>query len=59
MLNDRQRRFVAEYLADLNATRAAIRAGYSASSARQVAGRMMTSPPRSPMRRPRATAGRR
>jgi phage terminase small subunit len=41
-LNDRQARFVAEYLVDLNATRAAIRAGYSPASARQVAGRMMT-----------------
>ncbi|MCK0507921.1 terminase small subunit [Aromatoleum anaerobium] len=28
-LNDKQRRFVAEYLIDLNATQAAIRAGYS------------------------------
>ena len=29
VLNDRQARFVAEYLVDLNATQAAIRAGYS------------------------------
>jgi len=29
-LNDRQRGFVEEYLVDLNATQAAIRAGYSA-----------------------------
>lgn len=29
ILNDRQERFVAEYLVDLNATKAAIRAGYS------------------------------
>jgi phage terminase small subunit len=42
VLNDRHRRFVAEYLVDLNATQAAIRAGYSPASARQVAGRMMT-----------------
>lgn len=32
-LNDRQRRFVAEYLIDLNATKAALRAGYSVKSA--------------------------
>src|SRR3954464_756674 len=32
-LNDRQARFVAEYLADLNATQAAVRWGYSARSA--------------------------
>ena len=32
-LNDRQRLFVDEYLIDLNATRAAIRAGYSPKSA--------------------------
>lgn len=32
-MNDRQRRFVAEYLIDLNATQAAIRAGYSAKTA--------------------------
>jgi phage terminase small subunit len=33
MLNDKQRLFVAEYLVDLNATQAAIRAGYSEDSA--------------------------
>ena len=32
-LTDKQRRFVAEYLIDLNATQAAIRAGYSAKTA--------------------------
>lgn len=32
-LTEKQRRFVAEYLVDLNATQAAIRAGYSAKSA--------------------------
>jgi phage terminase small subunit len=32
-VNDRQRLFVAEYLKDLNATQAAIRAGYSAKTA--------------------------
>lgn len=34
-LNDKQRRFVAEYLIDLNATQAAIRAGYSEKTAEQ------------------------
>ena len=38
----RQRRFVVEYLACLNATRAAIRAGYSERSARSEASRMLT-----------------
>ena len=33
-LNDRQRRFADEYLIDLNAERAAIRAGYSKRYAR-------------------------
>lgn len=32
-LNDKQRRFVDEYLVDLNATQAAIRAGYSPKTA--------------------------
>ena len=32
-MNDRQKRFVEEYLVDFNATQAAIRAGYSAKSA--------------------------
>lgn len=35
-LNDKQRRFVEEYLVDLNATQAAIRAGYSERSAGQM-----------------------
>lgn len=34
-LNPKQQRFVAEYLIDLNATQAAIRAGYSARTAEQ------------------------
>lgn len=34
-LNDKQRRFVQEYLIDLNATQAAIRAGYSPKTAGQ------------------------
>lgn len=36
-LNDKQQRFVEEYLIDLNATQAAIRAGYSEKSAGQMA----------------------
>lgn len=35
-LTDKQRRFVEEYLVDLNATRAAMRAGYSEHSARRI-----------------------
>src|SRR3954470_8469369 len=40
-LNDRQARFVAEYLVDLNATQAAVRAGYSARSAYSTGERML------------------
>src|SRR4051794_39726934 len=40
-LNDRQARFVAEYLVDLNATQAAIRAGYSTRSAYSTGERML------------------
>src|SRR3954447_7585295 len=40
-LNDRQARFVAEYLLDLNATQAAIRAGYSAATANQIGARLL------------------
>src|SRR3954466_14333647 len=43
-LNDRQARFVAEYLVDLNATQAAIRAGYSPASARTQAADLLTNP---------------
>jgi len=35
-------RFVAEYLTDFNATQAAIRAGYSAKSAKQIGSRLLT-----------------
>ena len=35
-LTDRQQRFVAEYLIDLNATQAAIRAGYSKKTADRI-----------------------
>lgn len=40
-LTPRQRRFVAEYLVDLNATQAAVRAGYSAKAAHSTGPRMM------------------
>lgn len=38
----RQDRFVAEYLCDLNATQAAIRAGYSVKTAKQIGSRLLT-----------------
>lgn len=40
-LNDKQQRFVEEYLIDLNATQAAIRAGYSEKSSGQMAHEML------------------
>lgn len=40
-LTDKQRRFVAEYLIDLNATQAAIRAGYSPKTAVQQGPRLL------------------
>ena len=40
-LNPRRERFVAEYLVDLNAKRAAIRAGYSRRTAAQIASRLL------------------
>lgn len=43
-LNDQQRRFVAEYLKDNNATQAAIRAGYSAASAGQLGYQLLQKP---------------
>lgn len=42
MLTPRQQRFVEEYLVDLNGTKAAIRAGYSAKTADQQASRLLT-----------------
>ncbi len=42
MLTPKQSRFVEEYLIDLNATQAAIRAGYSAKTAKQQASRLLT-----------------
>jgi phage terminase small subunit len=41
MLNDKQRRFVEEYLIDLNATQAAIRAGYSERTAHSQGPRLL------------------
>ena len=41
-LTDKQMKFCDEYLIDLNATQAAIRAGYSETSARQLASEMLT-----------------
>lgn len=43
-LTPKQRRFIDEYLIDLNATQAAIRAGYSAKSARAIACENLTKP---------------
>jgi phage terminase small subunit len=43
-LNPKQRRFAAEYLIDLNATQAAIRAGYSAKTADRAGPRLVTHP---------------
>src|SRR5580700_1428698 len=40
-MNDKRKRFVAEYLVDLNATQAAIRAGYSAKTANEQAARLL------------------
>lgn len=43
-LTPKQQKFVAEYLIDLNATQAAIRAGYSAKTARNIAQELLTKP---------------
>ncbi len=43
-LTPKQARFVEEYLVDLNATQAVIRAGYSKKTARQVASENLTKP---------------
>ena len=43
-LTDKQRRFVEEYLVDLNATQAAIRAGYSKRTARQTGAENLSKP---------------
>lgn len=41
-MTEKQKRFVEEYLIDLNATQAAIRAGYSPKTAEQAASRMLS-----------------
>lgn len=41
-LTPKQQRFVSEYLQDLNATQAAIRAGFSAKTAKQAGSRLLT-----------------
>lgn len=41
-MNNRQKRFVEEYLVDFNATQAAIRAGYSQKTARSIASALLT-----------------
>lgn len=43
-LTDKQKRFCEEYLVDLNATQAAIRAGYSEKTARQTASENLSKP---------------
>lgn len=43
-LKPKQTRFVAEYLIDLNATQAAIRAGYSAKTAQQIGSENLSKP---------------
>lgn len=43
-LNPRQERFVQEYLVDLNATQAALRAGYSPNGTRQTAYNLLSNP---------------
>lgn len=44
ILTEKQRRFVEEYLIDLNATQAAIRAGYSPKTARDIGCENLTKP---------------
>lgn len=43
-MTDKQRRFAEEYLVDLNATQAAIRAGYSGRTARSIGKENLTKP---------------
>ena len=43
-LTDKQRRFIDEYCIDLNATQAAIRAGYSQKAARAIGGENLSKP---------------
>lgn len=41
-LNDKQKRFCEEYIIDLNGAQAAIRAGYSEKTAKEIASRLLT-----------------
>lgn len=41
-MTDKERKFIVEYLVDLNATQAAIRAGYSARTANRIASRLLS-----------------
>lgn len=43
-LTDKQKRFIEEYLIDLNATQAAIRAGYSKQTAKQIGAENLSKP---------------
>ncbi|CCQ72407.1 terminase small subunit [Magnetospira sp. QH-2] len=43
-LSPKQQRFVEEYLLDLNATQAAVRAGYSERTARQIGSENLSKP---------------
>ena len=43
-LTPKQNRFVEEYLIDLNATKAAVRAGYSEKTARQIGSENLSKP---------------
>ncbi len=43
-LNRRQQQFVCEFLIDLNATQAAVRAGYSVASAQEIGSRLLSEP---------------
>ena len=43
-LNEKQKRFVREYLVDLNATQAAVRAGYSIKTAKEIGYENLTKP---------------
>ncbi len=43
-LTEKQKRFVSEYLIDLNATQAAIRSGYAATAARTLGSRHLSNP---------------
>ena len=44
MLTDKQQRFIEEYIIDLNATQAAIRAGYSEKVAKEIGYENLTKP---------------